>query len=115
TGNYRVRRIDTHGVVTTVAGSGGHVFGGAGDGGLATGADLLYPAGLAQDGAGNLYIADRAADRIRRVTPGGAITTVIGGGATTLASPYSLAAAPDGTLYIGELDSHTIRRVSPGG
>jgi len=77
------------------------------------------------DSAGNLYIADRQNDRIRKVNPQGVITTVAGsaksgfsgdpGPATSaaLTAPESLAVAPDGTLYIADSDNFLIRAVNP--
>ncbi len=76
--NSRVRKITSGGTITTVAGNGTQAF--SGDGGPATGAALGDPRGVALDSAGNLYIADRSNGRIRKVTPGGAITTVAGNG-----------------------------------
>lgn len=73
-----MRRIDRHGVITTVAGTG--VKGFEGDGGPATRAELDAPAGLVLDGAGNLYIADQGNNRVRRVDGKGVITTVAGSG-----------------------------------
>ena len=59
--------------VTTVAGNGAASF--SGDGGQATSAALNHPRGVAFDASGNMYIADELNHRIRRVTPGGVITT----------------------------------------
>jgi hypothetical protein len=64
-GNNRIRKVDTAGVITTVAGNGSMGF--SGDGGLATSASLLVPQGVAVDAAGNLYISDMGNSRIRRV------------------------------------------------
>src|SRR5437899_2709659 len=58
--NRVIRKIDTTGIITTVAGNG--TFGYAGDGGPATSAELKDPTFLAFDSAGNLYIADGAAN-----------------------------------------------------
>ncbi len=76
-----MRRIDRLGIIATVAGTG--VSGFAGDGGLASAAQLNQPYGLATDLNGNLYIADLGNSRIRRVGTDGNITTVAGGGALT--------------------------------
>lgn len=86
------------GVITTIAGNG--TTGVAGDGGPATAAQLVYPAGAAVDAAGNVYIADTNNHRIRKVTAAtGVITTVAGtgvagflgdGGAATSARLYFL-------------------------
>ena len=77
--NQRIRKVNSSGTITTVAGSG--VAGFSGDGGLATNASLQFPLGMAMDSLGNLYIADGDNNRIRRVSPGGVITTVAGNGA----------------------------------
>jgi hypothetical protein len=52
----------------------------SGDGGSATGAKFEHPTDVLLDGSGNLYIADSGNKRIRKVTPGGIITTIAGGG-----------------------------------
>jgi actin-like ATPase involved in cell morphogenesis len=76
--NHRVRKVDTNGIITTVAGTGGEGFGG--DGGPATQAMLKRPTDLAVDAEGNLYIADSRNGRIRLVDPSGTITTIAGNG-----------------------------------
>ena len=68
-GNYRVRKVDTSGIITTVAGTGQIDLGGTGDGGAPTGA-ALQPSGLAFDAAGNLYVSDYSAGRIRKIAFG---------------------------------------------
>lgn len=101
--------------ITTVAGSG---FGFAGDGGPATVAKMESPTALAFDAAGNLYIAtgdgvtpanDDHPDRVRRVSPGGIITTVV----DNLTYPHGLAVDGAGNLYISDRDG--VRKRSPGG
>jgi sugar lactone lactonase YvrE len=74
--NFRIRRVDATGTITTVAGTGkqGH----SGDGGPATSARLMGPSGIAFDARGNLYVADFAA--VRKVDRSGRITTVAGTG-----------------------------------
>ena len=74
--NHRVRRIDTSGIVTTVAGKGAPDMGG--DGGPAVEAYLNYPSDLVCDGKGNLYISDRSNNRIRKVDSKGMISTIAG-------------------------------------
>ncbi len=78
--SHRVRRVDAStGVIVTIAGNGSNVFGG--DGGLAIGASLSEPNGIAVDGAGNVYIADTEHSRVRKVAAGtGIISTVAGNG-----------------------------------
>src|SRR5580698_2636127 len=77
--DHRVRKVTPDGVIHTVAGTG--VRGFAGDGGLATAAQLNSPYGLACDVKGNVYIADLGNARVRRIAPDGTIATIAGGGA----------------------------------
>ena len=83
TGN-RIRKVDAAGVISTVAGDGFYGYGG--DGGPATAARLGFPTGVAVDGDGNLYIADRDNDRIRRLTPPDASLPHISAGGVVLAT-----------------------------
>ncbi len=75
-GNKRIRKIDTAGIIRTVAGNGAYGF--SGDGGAATAASLGSPYGVATDAAGILYIADTYNERVRKVDASGVITTVAG-------------------------------------
>jgi len=77
-GNQVVRKIDSAGIITTLAGNG--VAGYGGDGGPATLASLDVPSGLAADGTGNVYIADRFNHRVRVVDSLGIINTIAGNG-----------------------------------
>jgi uncharacterized membrane protein YbhN (UPF0104 family) len=77
-GNAVIRRVSTTGTITTVAGN--NAVGYSGDNGQATNATLYAPAGVAVDGAGNLYIADAGNNRIREVNTSGIITTIAGNG-----------------------------------
>src|SRR5439155_1308492 len=109
----------------TYAGSGTRGF--SGDGGPATAAQLTAPVGVALDPAGNLYIADRDNQRIRKVTPGGTISTYAGTGtwgfsgdggpatAAQLNTPAGVALDSAGNLYIADQANHRIRKVTPGG
>ncbi|HTX35799.1 MAG TPA: hypothetical protein VME43_12295 [Bryobacteraceae bacterium] len=124
-GSHMVRRIASDGTVSAVAGNGEAGF--SGDGGPATAARLAWPAGLAFDSAGNLYIADEQNDRIREVTTDGIIRTVAGNGvaafagdggpatAASLGLPDGVALDASGNLYIADTASHRIREVSTGG
>jgi uncharacterized protein (TIGR03437 family) len=97
---HRVRKITPDGRIATVAGTG--VAGFSGDGSPAANAQLAYPAGLAMDRAGSLYIADSQNRRIRQIAPGGTISTVAGGGAATLVMPIAEAVDAGGTLFISD-------------
>jgi sugar lactone lactonase YvrE len=77
--NHRVRKVDTKGTITTVAGNGTAGF--SGDGGPATQASLNLPSGMVVDKQGNLYIADRSNNRVRMVNTKGIIKTFAGTGA----------------------------------
>ena len=74
--NFRIRKIDPAGTITTIAGNG--VSAAAGDNGPATDASLRAPRAVAVDDAGNLYVID--GDLIRQIDPAGMITTIAGGG-----------------------------------
>lgn len=116
-----IRKVDLAGIVTTVAGTGEQGF--AGDGGAATSALLDFPAGVAVDAAGNIYIADTHNQRVRKVS-NGTITTIAGtgtagfsgdNGASTsaqLSGPTALAVDANGNLYIADTDNHRIRKIS---
>jgi uncharacterized protein (TIGR03437 family) len=120
-GNQRVRAVGTNGNITTVAGDGPN--GTYADGGPATAALLLYPRDLATDPAGNLYISEFDGHRVRRVAPGGTISTVAGigvagyggdGGPATAAQlnqPAGLALDGAGNLYIVDSGNFRIREV----
>ena len=125
TNNDRIRKVDSAGTITTIAGTGEQGFGG--DGGPATQARLNYPYGVAVDGAGNLYIADRYNNRIRRVDSTGTITTIAGtekrgfsgdGGPAIQAPlflPTGVAVDGAGNLYIADQYNHRIRKVDSTG
>jgi sugar lactone lactonase YvrE len=106
TGNNRIRQVErVSNVITTVAGS-SDVYGFGGDGRPAKDSKLSLPWGVAAGRDGNFYIADTGNNRVRRVTPGGIITTVVGGH-STLKGPAGLAISDLGDVYIATLgDSH---------
>ena len=90
-GNCVIRKVDTTGKISTVAGNGTCGFGG--DNGAATAAQLNLPRGVALDTAGDLYISDTLNHRIRKVTPAGIITTFAGTGGTGCSGDGGPAAA----------------------
>src|SRR5206468_4858990 len=77
-GNYRIRRVSSDGIITTIAGTGTPGY--SGDGGPATNAQLNSPIGLAVDSVGNIYIGDLGCRCVRRVATNGVITTIAGTG-----------------------------------
>jgi len=124
--NNNVRKVDTNGIITTVAGGGG--ASGLGDGGLATQAGLSWPTGVAIDKAGDLYIAEYANNRIRMVAAGtGIISTIAGTGPTgysgdggpatkaTFTYPTGVAVDSSGNVYVADSDNCVIRKISPSG
>jgi uncharacterized protein YjdB len=124
-GYQRIRKINSSGVITTVAGNGRGGFGG--DGGPATAAYLYNPIGVATDASGNVYIADRDNNRIRKINTSGIISTVAGtgaarfsgdGGPATAAElnfPTGVAADGIGNIYIAEDSSCRIRKIDVTG
>ncbi|MGO9094620.1 MAG: kelch repeat-containing protein [Bryobacteraceae bacterium] len=124
-GDQRIRKVSTNGIITTVAGSGSLGF--SGDGGPAASALLDVPRGVAVDALGNLFIADTDNQRIRKVSAGGIIATVAGDGtqgfsgdggpatAAELNTPNRVAVDAFGNLFIADTDNQRIREVSAGG
>jgi uncharacterized protein (TIGR03437 family) len=117
--NNRIRKVSTHGIITTVAGSASGDY--QGDGGPAISAGLNTPYGVAVDAAGNIYIDDRGDYRIRMVTSDGTISTIAGnggqsqGGVTagapapaksiSLGRTLGVALGPRGTVYVADIDN----------
>jgi uncharacterized protein (TIGR03437 family) len=109
-------------VIQTVAGSDN-----TGDGGPALSAALGQPEGIAAENSGNIYVADAAQNRVRKIAPDGTIQTFAGtgtagfagdGGAATAAElnqPYGLALDRAGNLYIADLGNARVRKVSADG
>lgn len=120
--NHRIRKTDVAGVITTIAGTGAPAF--SGDGGAATAAAFNNPIGLAVDASGNIYVADRNNNRIRKISAAGIITTVAGtggiaytgdGGAATAATlnyPTGINVDAAGNVYIADENNNVIRKIT---
>ena len=120
--NHRIRKVDTSGIITTVAGTGTGAY--SGDEGPATSAEINVPQGVCVDNSGNLYIADMNNYRIRKVGTSGIITTVAGNGnytpfqngvlatSTTLNKPMGVFVDSSENIFIADRENHRIRVVS---
>jgi uncharacterized protein (TIGR03437 family) len=126
TSNNRVRKVNTAGIITTVAGSSNTLSSGIGDGGSATSAVLSVPRGIVVDSSGNLYIADSGNRRVRKVNVNGTITTFAGNGymgsigsvgdngvpTSATLTPAGLALDSAGNMYIADYADNLIREIS---
>jgi sugar lactone lactonase YvrE len=123
--NHRIRKINTSGIISTVAGTGTSGF--SGDGGLATAAQVNAPVGIEVDAAGNLIISDQQNARVRKVNTSGIISTIAGNGtvgsggdgglatAAQLNNPNGTAIDASGNIYIADSGNSKIRKVSSTG
>jgi sugar lactone lactonase YvrE len=123
--NQRIRKVNTSGIITTIAGIGTPTF--TGDGGPATSAGLNYPHGIAVDAAGNIYIADSFNHRIRKISPTGTITTIVGTGVAgfsgdgsnaltaQLNNPMGLTIDGLGNLFVFDANNFRIRKITSTG
>jgi len=123
-GNMRIRKVDTSGTITTVAGGGSNS---PGDGGPATSAQLVNPTGLAINSSGNLYFTDADANRVRKVSTSGIITTIAGNGGkgfsgdglqatnAMLNGPHGVGVDTAGNIYIADTLNVRVRKVNPSG
>ncbi len=123
-GNSKIRKIDhATGIITTIAGSGGHGY--FGDGGAASNAKLWVPTDVFLDTTGNIYIADANNYRIRKITAStGIITTIAGigisgdsgegGPATgaTISQPCGLYVDKSGNVYFTDIDNHKVKKIN---
>lgn len=117
----RIRKINSAGIINTIAGNG--VMGFSGDGGPATAAQIDIPNGITGDASGNLYFCARIPNRVRKIDAAGIITTVAGvgtfpysgdGGPATnagISNPRGVAVDNVGNLYISDWGGHRIRFV----
>ncbi len=128
--SHVIRKINSAGIISTIAGNGRPApFGSSmGEGGLAVTAQLYDPFDVAADNAGNIYIADAASNCIRKINSAGIITTIAGihfsggysgdGGpaaSSRLTAPVSVAVDNAGNVYIADLGNHVIRKINTAG
>ena len=119
--NDKIRKITPTGVVSTFAGDGSY---GSVDG-VGTNASFNYPSGLAIDKSDNLFIADSANHKIRKITPSGVVSTIAGSGVTgdrdavgknaSFNFPYDIVIDNNDNLFIADLDNYKIRKITPSG
>jgi sugar lactone lactonase YvrE len=121
----QIRRVDTSGVITTIAGTGERGF--SGDGGPAGSAQLDHVTGVAVDAADNLYLIDEGNGRIRRIDADGIITTIAGNGETgysgdgglateaRLNAPEHLWVDAEGNVFIADSYNRRVRKVGVDG
>ncbi|WP_235025407.1 NHL repeat-containing protein [Caballeronia terrestris] len=123
TSNFTIRKITAAGAVTTLAGD--PVVTGHADGSGAA-AEFNFPAGIAADRAGNLYVADTNNSSIRKITAAGVVTTLAGtpgvsgaadgsGAAARFSYPFGIAADRAGNVYVADSGNNTIRKITPAG
>jgi sugar lactone lactonase YvrE len=124
-GNFRVRKISTSGVITTVAGTGSAGY--SGDGGPATAAKIGQVFQVALDASGNLYFADASNNRLRRIAIDGTISTSAGVGTAgftgdggpalgaQLNYPYGVATDASGAVFVADTLNQRVRVLIPGG
>ncbi len=119
--NYRIRKIDTFGIITTIAGTGTNGY--SGDGGPATSAEVNVLFGIANDTLNNLYIADTDNDRIRKIDTNGIISTICGNGsvgfsgdggpatAAVIRGPQSVTVDHYGHIFVADFLNYRIREI----
>ena len=123
TGNGTIRKITSAGAVLTLAGTAGTSGIADGTGGAAR---FAQPKSVAVDGSGNVYVADSGNSTIRKITPGGVVTTLAGtpgqsgyadgsGATAQFANPQGVAVDGAGNVYVADSNSHTIRKITGSG
>ncbi len=122
--NQRIRKVDTSGIIHTIAGTGTNGFNG--DGGLADTSLLNYPMCVAVDFLGNIYVTDNSNNRVRRINNSGIISTIAGdgnfnsngdGGPAVLAelNPEGIAVDNVGRIYVSETLKNKVRLIDTNG
>lgn len=120
TGNGRIRKITPDGTVTTFAGNGSNTS----TDGTGLNAGLNSPYGIALDQAGNIYVTELA-NKIRKITPAGVVTTLAGSGtagsadgtgtAASFHEPLAVAADRSGNIYVADMGNRLIRKITQAG
>ncbi len=123
--NHRIRKIDSKGIISTVAGTG--IPECCNDNGLAVEAHLHFPSDIDVDTEGNLYISDRSNNRIRKVNSDGIITTIAGlgkpgyggdfgpAGEALLKYPFGISLDNKGNFYIADRGNNRVRKIDQRG
>ena len=126
-GFYRIRRVGTDGIITSIVGNAAVGQGFSGDGGPASEAQIDDPFGLDVGPDGSLYIADTGNRRIRRISPDGIITTVAGKGFVVDAlgdgeqatestiGVHGIEVQPDGSIFFTSPEWQSVRYIGPDG
>ena len=112
-GNYRIRKVDSSGNITTVAGNGIESY--SGDGGPATQASMYIPIRCDIDASGNLYVADQSGQRIRMINTAGIISTFAGTGANAGHNSLGSYSGDGGQATAANLNNPTAITVDPVG
>lgn len=117
--NNLIRKIDTAGVVTTLAGSGAL----GSTNGTGTAATFNHPYGVAVDASGNVYVSESAPNLVRKITSAGVVTTLAGTGAVgsangtgtaaSFSDPMGVAVDALGNVYVADYANHLIRKITP--